>query len=91
MNWWALLSQEYLSANVRHAAREIRSASMQATRRSSFNTPTGLPPMTSFGPVTGKAATGTPQAIAQACLALSAQHPSAWTHEMDLRPFSERF
>jgi NAD(P)-dependent dehydrogenase (short-subunit alcohol dehydrogenase family) len=32
-----------------------------------------------------------PQAIAQACLALSAQHPSAWTHEMDLRPFSERF
>jgi NAD(P)-dependent dehydrogenase (short-subunit alcohol dehydrogenase family) len=32
-----------------------------------------------------------PQAIAQACLDLSAQHPSAWTHEMDLRPFSERF
>jgi NAD(P)-dependent dehydrogenase (short-subunit alcohol dehydrogenase family) len=32
-----------------------------------------------------------PQAIAQACLDLTAQHPSAWTHEMDLRPFSERF
>jgi NAD(P)-dependent dehydrogenase (short-subunit alcohol dehydrogenase family) len=30
-------------------------------------------------------------AIAQAYLDLSAQHPSAWTHEMDLRPFSERF
>ena len=32
-----------------------------------------------------------PGAIAQACLDLSAQHPSAWSHEMDLRPFSERF
>ena len=32
-----------------------------------------------------------PQAIAQACLDLAAQHPSAWTHELDLRPFSERF
>ena len=32
MNWRALLSQEYLRANVRHAAREMRSASMQATR-----------------------------------------------------------
>jgi hypothetical protein len=32
-----------------------------------------------------------PGAIAQAYLDLSAQHPSAWTHEMDLRPFSERF
>jgi NAD(P)-dependent dehydrogenase (short-subunit alcohol dehydrogenase family) len=31
-----------------------------------------------------------PGAIAQAYLDLSAQHPSAWTHEMDLRPFSER-
>jgi NAD(P)-dependent dehydrogenase (short-subunit alcohol dehydrogenase family) len=30
-------------------------------------------------------------AIAQAYLDLSAQRPSAWTHEMDLRPFSERF
>ena len=30
-------------------------------------------------------------AIAQAYLDLSAQHPSAWTHEMDLRPFSEHF
>ena len=32
-----------------------------------------------------------PQAIAKACLDLVTQHPSAWTHEMDLRPFSERF
>jgi NAD(P)-dependent dehydrogenase (short-subunit alcohol dehydrogenase family) len=32
-----------------------------------------------------------PQAIARACVELAAQHPSAWTHEMDLRPFSERF
>lgn len=32
-----------------------------------------------------------PQAIAQACRDLTAQHPSAWTHEMDLRPFSERY
>ena len=30
-------------------------------------------------------------AIAQAYLDLSTQHPSAWTHEMDLRPFSEKF
>jgi len=32
-----------------------------------------------------------PIPIAQAYLDLSAQHPSAWTHEMDLRPYSERF
>lgn len=32
-----------------------------------------------------------PSAIARAYLDLSTQHPSAWTHEMDLRPFSERF
>jgi hypothetical protein len=32
-----------------------------------------------------------PKAVAQACLDLTTQHPSAWTHEMDLRPFSERF
>ena len=32
-----------------------------------------------------------PQSIAQAYLALTTQPPSAWTHEMDLRPFSERF
>ena len=30
-------------------------------------------------------------AIAQAYLNLSAQHPSAWTHEMDLRPYCEPF
>lgn len=32
-----------------------------------------------------------PRAIAQAYLDLAAQPPSTWTHEMDLRPFSERF
>jgi NAD(P)-dependent dehydrogenase (short-subunit alcohol dehydrogenase family) len=32
-----------------------------------------------------------PGAIAQAYLDLSRQNPSAWTHEMDLRPFAERF
>ena len=40
---------------------------------------------------TSSTARMSPQAIAQACLDLTAQHPSAWTHEMDLRPFSERF
>ncbi|MDI1265199.1 MAG: SDR family NAD(P)-dependent oxidoreductase [bacterium] len=30
-------------------------------------------------------------AIAQTYLGLTSQHPSAWSHEMDLRPFSERF
>ena len=67
MNWRALFSQECLSANARQAAREIRSASRQATRRSSFNTPIGWLPTTSFGPVTGKAATGTPLASASSC------------------------
>src|SRR6478609_6636246 len=67
MNWRALLSQEYLSANARHASREICSASTQATRKSSFNTPIGSLPTTSFGPVTGKAATGTPLASASSC------------------------
>lgn len=32
-----------------------------------------------------------PQAIAQTYLDLSEQHPSAWTHELDLRPSSEIF
>jgi NAD(P)-dependent dehydrogenase (short-subunit alcohol dehydrogenase family) len=32
-----------------------------------------------------------PQAIARAYLDLARQDVSAWTHEMDLRPFSERF
>lgn len=32
-----------------------------------------------------------PDAIAQTYLALAAQPPAAWTHELDLRPFSERF
>jgi NAD(P)-dependent dehydrogenase (short-subunit alcohol dehydrogenase family) len=32
-----------------------------------------------------------PHAIARAYLDLSTQPPSAWTQEMDLRPFSERF
>jgi len=32
-----------------------------------------------------------PDAVARAYLNLATQHPSAWTHELDLRPFSERF
>jgi NAD(P)-dependent dehydrogenase (short-subunit alcohol dehydrogenase family) len=32
-----------------------------------------------------------PEAIAHAYLYLAGQHPSAWTHELDLRPSSERF
>ena len=32
-----------------------------------------------------------PAAIARAYLYLAGQHPSAWTHELDLRPSSERF
>jgi NAD(P)-dependent dehydrogenase (short-subunit alcohol dehydrogenase family) len=41
----------------------------------------------------GSQATGRmdPRAIAQSYLDLSMQPQSAWTHEMDLRPFSERF
>jgi NAD(P)-dependent dehydrogenase (short-subunit alcohol dehydrogenase family) len=31
------------------------------------------------------------EAVAQAYLALAAQHASAWTQEMDLRPFAETF
>lgn len=32
-----------------------------------------------------------PAAIARAYLYLAEQHPSAWTHELDLRPSAERF
>lgn len=32
-----------------------------------------------------------PEAIAASCLALVRQPPSAWTHELDLRPAAERF
>ena len=32
-----------------------------------------------------------PDAIAAGYVDLVRQHPSAWTHELDLRPFSERF
>jgi NAD(P)-dependent dehydrogenase (short-subunit alcohol dehydrogenase family) len=32
-----------------------------------------------------------PAAVAGCYLELASQQPSAWTHEMDLRPFSERF
>ena len=32
-----------------------------------------------------------PDAAAAAYLGLVDQHPSAWTHELDLRPFAERF
>ena len=67
MNCRALFSQEWRSAKVRHAARGIRSACRQAVRRSSLKTPMGLLPTTSFGPVTGKAAIGTPLAAASSC------------------------
>jgi NAD(P)-dependent dehydrogenase (short-subunit alcohol dehydrogenase family) len=32
-----------------------------------------------------------PDALARAYLYLATQHPSAWTHELDLRPAAERF
>jgi hypothetical protein len=32
-----------------------------------------------------------PNAIADAYLALHRQHRSAWTHELDLRPWTEKF
>jgi hypothetical protein len=50
-------SQLYLAANSRQACGEINSADRQASRRSSFSAPIGAVPMTSRGPVTGKAAT----------------------------------
>jgi NAD(P)-dependent dehydrogenase (short-subunit alcohol dehydrogenase family) len=31
------------------------------------------------------------KSVAEAYVGLAAQHPSAWTQEMDLRPFAERF
>jgi len=42
-----------------------------------------------FGPA--KAGRMDSKAIAQAYLQLAAQPPSAWTQEMDLRPFTEKF
>jgi len=39
----------------------------------------------------GEAMRMAPDAIARAYVELVRQHPSAWTHELDLRPFSERF
>jgi NAD(P)-dependent dehydrogenase (short-subunit alcohol dehydrogenase family) len=42
-----------------------------------------------FGPP--QSARMDPDAVASIYLELASQHPSAWTHEMDLRPFSERF
>src|SRR4030095_16083223 len=42
-----------------------------------------------FGPAT--AARMEPDAIAAAYLALARQHRYAWTHEVDLRPFCEKF
>jgi len=32
-----------------------------------------------------------PDAIAESCWHLHRQHPSSWTHELDLRPFKEKF
>ncbi len=42
-----------------------------------------------FGPARG--ARLDPEAVAKTYLELARQHPSAWTHEMDLRPSGERF
>lgn len=42
-----------------------------------------------FGPA--KTTRIDPGAIADTCVALARQHPSAWTHEIDLRPHSEAF
>lgn len=42
-----------------------------------------------FGAATAKRLD--PMAVADAYLALARQEPSAWSHEIDLRPFSERF
>ena len=42
-----------------------------------------------FGPP--QSARMEPDFVARTYLELASQHPSAWTHEMDLRPFSERF
>ena len=67
MNCRALVSQERVSAKARQASRESFERARQAARRSSSSTPTGWSPITSRGPVTGKAATGTPQASASSC------------------------
>src|ERR1700730_3313266 len=57
-------SQVCPAANSRQACGEIVSADRHAARRSSFNAPTGALPITSRGPVTGKAATRRPPASA---------------------------
>lgn len=46
-----------------------------------------------FGPETDSGASGRmdPGAIARSYLHLVQQPPSAWTHELDMRPYSERF
>ena len=41
-----------------------------------------------FGPAAGRIDS---KSVAQAYLDLAAQNPSAWTQEMDLRPFAEKF
>ena len=67
MNWRALASHERVSAKARQASRDTFSAPRHAARRSLSSTPTAWPPTTSRGPITGKAATGTPQASASSC------------------------
>ena len=42
-----------------------------------------------FGP--SQSARMQPDALARAYLGVAEQHPSAWTHELDLRPFSEQY
>ena len=60
----ALCSQDWVSAYAPRPAREMLKALRQANLRSSSRTPTGLPAITSCGPGTGYAATGTTQASA---------------------------
>jgi len=89
MNALAEASQVWLAANSRQACGEIRKLARHASRKSSFNAPTGAEPSTSRGPVTGKAATGTPlaslQISPQACLEFAASH----TWEASARAFIE--
>src|SRR5690606_30583971 len=59
-----LAAHENCSAWSRQRSREMSRAASAALPRSSSSTPTGAAPMTSMGPVTGKAATGVPLASA---------------------------
>src|SRR6266536_5081781 len=59
-NFRALASQLMFRAKARQALEDSVSARRQAARRSQSSAPTADPPITSRGPATGNAATGTP-------------------------------